>query len=53
MFYPGSGPLDAGILNNFTDAWFEGPSITLDALELPIGITVSFHSAIASELALA
>ena len=41
------------ILNNFIDEWFENPSINLDDLELPIGISVSFHNAIATELALA
>ena len=44
---------DADILNNFIDEWFENPSINIDDLELPIGISVSFHSAIATELALA
>ena len=44
---------DVDILNNFIDEWFENPSINLDDLELPIGISVSFHSAIATELALA
>ena len=41
------------ILNNFIDEWFENPSINIDDLELPIGISVCFHSAIATELALA
>ena len=44
---------DVDILNNFIDEWFENPSINLDDLELPIGISVSFHSAIAKEMALA
>ena len=44
---------DVDILNNFIDEWFENPSINIDDLELPIGISVSFHIAIATELALA
>ena len=44
---------DVDILNNFIDEWFENPSLSIDDLQLPIGISVSFHGAIANELALA
>ena len=44
---------DVDILNNFIDEWFANPDLSIDDLQLPIGISVSFHSAIANELALA
>ena len=44
---------DVDILNNFIDEWFDNPSLGIDDLQLPIGINVSFHGAIAHELALA
>src|SRR5215216_329994 len=34
---------DADILNNFIDEWFEETSLTLDDLQLPIGISVTFQ----------
>ena len=44
---------DVDILNNFIDEWFENPNLSIDDLQLPIGISVSFHGAITNELALA
>ena len=44
---------DADILNNFIDEWFDDQSISIDDLQLPVDISVTFHRAIANELALA
>ena len=44
---------DVDILNNFIDEWFEDQSINIDDLQLPMDISVTFHGAIANELALA
>ena len=44
---------DVDILNNFIDEWFANLDLSIDDLQLPIGINVSFHTAIANELALA
>ena len=44
---------DVAILHNFIDEWFETPNLSFDNLQLPIGLSVSFTGAIASELALA
>ena len=41
------------ILNNFIDEWFGDQSIIIDDLQLPVDISVTFHGAIATELALA
>ena len=41
------------ILNNFIDEWFDDQSIIIDDLQLPVYISVTFHGAIANELALA
>ena len=41
------------VLNNFIDEWFDTPNLSFDDLQLPIGLSVSFHGAIALELALA
>ena len=35
------------------DEWFDTPNISFDDLQLPIGLSVAFHGAIASELAIA
>ena len=45
--------LDVDILNNFIDEWFNDQSISIDDLQLPVDIGVTFHGAIANELALA
>ena len=44
---------DVNILDNFIDEWFDNPNLSFDALQLSIGISVSFQGAIAPELALA
>ena len=44
---------DVAIIHNFIDEWFETPNLSFDDLQLPIGLSVSFTSAISSELALA
>jgi hypothetical protein len=44
---------DADILNNFTDEWFEDTSLTIDDLQLPFGISVTFQGCIAKEIAIA
>ena len=44
---------DVDILNNFINEWFANPYLNIDDLQLPIGISVAFHSVIANELALA
>ena len=41
------------ILNNFIDEWFDNQDIIIDDLQLPVDISVTFHGAIAGELALA
>ena len=41
------------IIHNFIDEWFDTPNISFEDLQLPIGLSVAFHGAIASELALA
>ena len=44
---------DVEILNKFIDEWFDNPDVSFDDLQLPIGLSVAFHGAIAPELALA
>ena len=44
---------DVEILNKFIDEWFESPNVSFDDLQLPIGLSIAFHGAIAPELALA
>ena len=44
---------DVAIIHNFIDEWFETPNLSFEDLQLPIGLSVSFNGAIASELALA
>ena len=44
---------DVEILNKFIDEWFDSPNVSFDDLQLPIGLSVVFHGAIAPELALA
>ena len=44
---------DVDILNNFIDEWFDDQSISIDDLQLPVDIIVTFHGAIANELSLA
>ena len=44
---------DVEILYKFIDEWFDSPDLSFDDLQLPIGLSVSFHGAIAPELALA
>ena len=43
---------DVDILNNFIDEWFDDQRISIDDLPLLVDIIVTFHGAIASELAL-
>ena len=44
---------DVAIIHNFIDEWFNTPNLSFEDLQLPIGLSVSFNGAIASELALA
>ena len=44
---------DVEIINTFIDEWFDSPNVSFDDLQLPIGLSVAFHGAIAAELALA
>ena len=44
---------DVEMLYKFIDEWFDSPDLSFDDLQLPIGLSVSFHEAIAPELALA
>ena len=44
---------DVEIINTFIDEWFDSPNVSFDDLQLPIDISVTFHGAIAHELALA
>ena len=44
---------DVDILNNFIDEWFATPDISFEDLQLPVGLSVAFQGAIASELAIA
>ena len=44
---------DVTITHNFTDEWFDMPNISFEDLQLPIGLSVAFQGAIASELAIA
>ena len=44
---------DVDIMNKFIDEWFDSPNVSFDDLQLPIGLSVAFHGAIAAELALA
>ena len=44
---------DVAIIHNFIDEWFDTPNVSFEDLQLPIGLSVSFNGAIASELALA
>ena len=44
---------DVAIIHNFIDEWFDTPNLSFDDLQLPIGLSVAFHGAIASELAIA
>ena len=41
------------IIHDFIDKWFETPNLSFEDLQLPIGLSVALHGAIASELALA
>ena len=44
---------DVAIIHNFIDEWFDTPNLSFEDLQLPIGLSVAFTGAIASELALA
>ena len=44
---------DVDILNKFIAEWFDSSNLSFDDLQLPISLSVSFHGAIAPELALA
>ena len=44
---------DVAIIHNFIDEWFDTPNLSFDDLQLPIGLSVAFNGAIASELAIA
>ena len=44
---------DVTIIHNFIDEWFDMPNISFEDLQLPIGLSVAFQGAIASELAIA
>ena len=44
---------DVDNLDKFIDEWFDSPNLSFDDLQLPIGLSVSFHGAIAPELPLA
>ena len=40
-------------MKNFIDEWFNDQNISIDSLQLPVGISITFHSTIANEMALA
>ena len=44
---------DVAIIHNFIDEWFATPNISFEDLQLPVGLSVTFQGAIASELAIA
>ena len=44
---------DVAIIHNFIDEWFATPNIRFEDLQLPVGLSVAFQGAIASELAIA
>jgi hypothetical protein len=44
---------DADILNNFIDEWFDDPFLSLEDLQLPIGINFTFQGLVNQELAIA
>ena len=44
---------DVAIIHNFIDEWFASADISFEDLQLPIGLSVAFQGAIASELAIA
>ena len=44
---------DVAIIHSFIDEWFDTPNISFEDLQLPIGLSVTFQGAIASELAIA
>ena len=44
---------DVTVIHNFIGEWFDTPNISFEDLQLPIGLSVAFHGAIASELAIA
>ena len=44
---------DMAIIHDLIDEWFEMPNVSFEDLQLPIGLSVAFHGAIVSELALA
>ena len=44
---------DVAIIHNFIDEWFDTPNLSFEDLQLPIGLSVAFTGAIASELTLA
>ena len=44
---------DVAIIHNFIDEWFASPEISFEDLQLPVGLSVAFQGAIASELAIA
>ena len=44
---------DVAIIHNFIDEWFDTHNVSFEDLQLPIGLSVAFNGAIASELALA
>ena len=44
---------DVAIIHNFIDEWFATPNISFEDLQLPVGLSVAFQGAIASELAIA
>ena len=41
------------IIHDFIDEWFDMPNLSFEVLQLPIGLSVAFHGAIASKLAIA
>ena len=44
---------DVAIIHSFIDEWFDSPDISFNDLQLPVGLSVAFQGAIASELAIA
>lgn len=44
---------DVAIIHNFIDEWFATPNISFEDLQLPVGLSVAFQGAIASELSIA
>ena len=45
--------IDPVLFEHFIDEWFADPSLTIDALQLPIGLSVTFQGLVNEELTVA